>query len=352
MVNNITDKNYCMSHYLAFRFIKDENVNFFDGLSHNVFKSRDENEVTPIYTIDEMDAIYTKRINEFYEPNKTAILLSGGIDSAVIASYLPAGTKAYTFKCVAEGAINETEQAKKYCDAYGLDHEIIEMNWEDFEELTPEILKADGVPFHSIEVQLLKAAKHAKSQGIEKFIIGESADLIFGGMDKLIGKDWNFEDFYHRYNFVEPSMALKNPVDVKDVYEKYRLPNEKIDFMRFMDEVFSIESSTSYMHAFKIGGIEYLDPYTYTKMAEPLDLNRVRNGEPKYLVRELFAKKYPHISVPTKIPMPRATNQWLKDYKVSRSEFIPNCTDTMTGDQKWLCWCLEQFLNMHDRGEL
>ena len=346
------DKNYCMSHYLAFRFIKDENINFFEGLKHEIFKSRDEKEVIPVSTIEEMDKIYAEKIKEFYIPNKTAVLLSGGIDSAILASYLPKGTKAYTFKCIAEGAIDETAQAKKYCDAYELEQEIIEMNWSDFEELTPEILKADGVPFHSIEVQLLKAAKYAKSQGIERFIIGESADLIFGGMDKLIGKDWNFEDFYYRYNFTEPAKALKNPISVKDVYEKYRLPNNKIDFLTFMDEVFSIESSTSYMHAFKIAGIEYLDPYTFTKMALPLDLNRVRNGEPKYMVRELFAKRYPELEIPTKIPMPRATNQWLEDYKVSRPEFIENCTNDMTGDQKWQCWCLEQFLNMHDKGEL
>lgn len=348
----MTDKLYCMSHYLAFRFIKDENINFFDGLSHTVFKPRDEKEITPVSTIDEMDSIIRAKINEFYVPNKTAILLSGGIDSAILASYLPEGTKAYTFKCIADGAIDETAQARKYCDAYKLDHEIIEMNWSDFEELTPEILKADGVPFHSIEVQLLKAAKYAKSQGIERFIIGESADLIFGGMDKLIGKDWNFEEFYNRYNFVEPSKALKNPISVKDVYEKYRLPNDKIDFLTFMDEIFSIESSTSYMHAFKIAGIEYLDPYTFMKMAFPLDLSRIRNGEPKYMVRELFAKRYPNIEIPTKIPMPRATNQWLENYKPTRPEFIENCAENMTGDQKWLCWCLEQFLNMHDKGEL
>lgn len=342
------DKNYCMSHYLAFRFIKDENINFYEGLEHTVYKPRDEKEVTPVCTSDDMDKIIREKIKEFYVPNKTAILLSGGIDSAILASYLPKGTKAYTFHCIAEGAIDERAQAKKYCDAYGLDQEIIKMNWSDFEELTPEILEKDGVPFHSIEVQLLKAAKYAKSQGIERFIIGESSDLIYGGMDKLIGKDWDFDEFYNRYNFVEPSLALINPISVKDVYEKYRLPNNKIDFMTFMDDVFSIESSTSYMHAFKIAGIDYLDPYTYTKMALPLDLNRVRNGEPKYMVRELFAKRYPNIPIPNKIPMPRATTQWLKDYKVSRPEFIPNCTENMTGDQKWLCWCLEQFLNMHE----
>lgn len=44
-----------------------------------------------------MDEVIKERIREFYVPNKTAILLSGGMDSAILASYLPKGTPAYTF---------------------------------------------------------------------------------------------------------------------------------------------------------------------------------------------------------------------------------------------------------------
>lgn len=342
------DKNKCMSYYLAFRYISDENLNFYEGLKHEVYKGHSKDEITKVKTIEDMDKVIRHKIEEFYVPNKTAILLSGGIDSAVLASYMPKGTKAYTFHCVAEGAIDEREQAKKYCDIYGLEQEVIDMNWSDFEELTPEILKADGVPFHSIEVQLLKAAKYAKGQGIEKIIIGDSADYVFGGMDKLLTSDWNTEAFIKRYNYIEPSEALKNPVDVRAEYNKYKKSNNTIDVWKLMNEDMLLESLNSYTNAFKIAGIEYLDPYSYMKMAEPLDLNRIRNGEPKYMVRELFAKRYPTLDIPTKIPMPRATNQWLKNYTVSRPEFISNCTENMTGDQKWLCWCLEQFLNMHE----
>ncbi len=351
-MTNKKDKIYCMSHYLAFRFIKDENVNFFEGLSHNVYNGHPLDEIQKVKTVSDIDGIIREKIASFYIPGKTAVLLSGGMDSAILASYLPAGTKAYTFKCMADGAINETEQAQRYADAYNLDHEIIEMHWDDFVRLTPEILRYDGVPFHSIECQLVKAAKYAKSKGIERIIIGESADLIFGGMDKLISKDWLFDDFYKRYNFTEPKEVLHEYISVKDIYEKYRLPEDKIDFMTFMDEVFSIESSTSYMHAFQKESLEYLDPYSYMRMVEPLDLYRVRHGEPKYMIRELFAQRYPNILIPNKIPMPRATNQWLGDYKPTRPEFIPGCEKDLTGDQKWQLYCLETFLNMHDKGEL
>ena len=346
------NKDYCMSHYLAFRFIKDENINFFDGLTHKVFRPKDDSLIQGVKTVDEMDCIIREKINEFYVPTKTAILLSGGMDSAILASYLPEGTKAYTFKCIANGAIDETAQAKKYCDACKLEHEIIAMHWNDFEKLTPEILKSDGVPFHSIEVQLLKACRYAKSQGIDRIIYGDAADYVFGGMDRILSKDWKFDEFITRYNSVEPSKILKTPVDVTEIYEPYRKDGDMIDFQAFLKAYMDIESYTSYMHAFELGNVKYLDPFGVMKMTQPLDLDRIRNGEPKYMVRELFAKRYPNIPVPNKIPMPRATNQWLKDYKVSRPEFISGCEESLTGDQKWQLYCLETFLNMHDKGEL
>ncbi len=168
----IVDKNYCMSHYLAFRFIENENINFYDGLKHENYKKDTNKKLIPCSSADDMDKVMRNKVKEFTVPGKTAIFLSGGMDSANVASYLPKGTKAYTFKCMAENAIDETKQAKKYCDTYGLEQEIIEMNWSDFEELTPELLQNDGVPFHSIEVQLLKACKVAKNAGYEYILTG------------------------------------------------------------------------------------------------------------------------------------------------------------------------------------
>lgn len=93
----MTDKNFCASSYLAFRFIADENVNFYDGLSHSVFKKHGD--TVPVRTADDMDRIIRQKIDEFFVDGKTAVFLSGGMDSAILASYLPRGTKAFTFKC-------------------------------------------------------------------------------------------------------------------------------------------------------------------------------------------------------------------------------------------------------------
>ncbi len=349
---NKVNKTYCASAFLAFRFIKDENMNFFQGLTHKVFVPKPQSELLKVSSAAEIDRILQEKINDFLShpsknanSNKAALLLSGGIDSAILASYLPKGTPCITFKCIAPNAIDETHSAKQYCDMYGLEHHILEIFWEDFVEITPLLLKYNQVPFHSIEVQLYKATQYVKTLGCDRILVGDGADYVFGGMDKLLSKDWDFDEFIKRYNFVEPQEVLNESVSVREVYEPYALANNKIDFLRFLKDIMDIESYTSYMHAFECANMPYLDPYACMQMAQPLDLARIRNGEPKYLLRELFKAKYPHIPIPTKIPMPRATEQWLKDYVPKRAEFKENCTKGLSGDQKWLIWCLEQFFN-------
>ena len=145
-------------------------------------------------------------------------------------------------------------------------------------------------------------------------------------------------------------LSLKNPVDVSDVFRRYLTPGGTIDIEAFLRNIFCIESSSSYMHAFELAGVEACMPYGEMRLAAPLDIARVRRGESKYLLRELFAKLYPGLEAPEKIPMPRATEQWFAGWGgPRRPEFIPGCQAGMTGDQKWLVWCLEQFLEMHDK---
>ena len=346
------DKNYCMSSYLTFRFIENENINFFENKRHKVYKPKNRKYGCSNHL--DIERAIKEIVGKEYIPNKTAILLSGGMDSAVLSSYMPKGTVAYTLKCISDNAIDETNRAKKYAEKYDLKHEIIEITWNDYLNLTPKLMKYDGVPMHSIEPQLYKVAIKAKENGIEKLIIGESADLVFGGMDKLLSKDWLFDEFVDRYTFVNPKEVLNEYISMIDIYEKYRINDNKIDFLKFMDEIFSIESSTSYMHAFGYADIEYIDPYSYMFMTEPLDLSKVRSGQSKYLIRELFKKRYPEIEVPEKIPLPRSVNDWLKDWEgPKRKEFRVDINiNNFTGDQKWLIFCLEWFLNLHDEGKL
>ena len=82
--------------------------------------------------------------------------------------------------------------------------------------------------------------------------------------------------------------------------------------------------------------------------AEPLDLKRIRSGESKYLIRELFKMRYPELPVPEKLPMPRPVDAYFKDWTGPvRPEFREDIDmSRYTGNQKWLIWCLERFLNL------
>ena len=347
------DKDFCLSSYIAYRYIYKDDMDFYDGMHHKLIRPIPSQNRIPVTTPENIDHAIQKQFDELYQKySKIGILLSGGQDSAILASYLKPDSNAYTFSTeLSEIYRDDIERAKRYCQKLSLNHHLVDINFDDYKKFTPIVMKRKCAPVHSIEPQIYKAALAAKANGDELIIVGESSDLIFGGMDQLLAKDWDFDDFVTRYTFLDPKLVLYNPIDVSNLFEKYRLPDDKIDFLKFMDEVFSIESSSSYLNAFGAADMPYYDPYAKLIMSEPLDLNRVRNGEPKYLIRALFAQKYPEIPVPDKIPMPRPVDIIFKDWPgPTRPEFKTNIPiGKLTGNQKWQLWCAEQFLDQYDK---
>ena len=342
----MVDKNYCMSSFLAFRYIIDPNKTFQEGLFHDDYNPVPNDKLIACATAKDIDYHIQSMLDKI-DLSNAAILLSGGMDSAILASYMPKGTKAYTAKCSAVGAIDETERAKAYCDYYGLEHIIVDITWEDYLENIDKLMLNDGCPVFANEPQVYKLTKIIKDAGIELIIFGDFADVAFGGMDGMLSEDWDYEGWKNRYTFVNPEKVLRTPVDMDVVYRNYKVGENGVDFLRFIDEIFASSSSGAYINSFKLAEMKFYDPYAYLKMKYPLDLKRVRAGESKYLLRELFRMKYPELPVPEKIAMPRAMNQWMADWAGPvRNEFLPHCTDGMTGEQKFLVYSLERFLNL------
>ena len=338
------NKNFCMSSYLAFRYIEKDGMDFSDEQHKNI-KPILESSKNLVYTSDDIDKEIQK-VFDGLQGEKLGIFLSGGMDSAILASYMP-GCDAYTFRFLnGDFQKEELARAEYYAKTYGLNLHYVDIDWNTVEGYVDACMEAKKAPVHSIEPQLLQGALQAKKDGITKMIIGESSDLVFGGMDKLLSKDWTFEEFKNRYIFTNPNQVLKEPESMDYLFERYR-QGKNIDFLKFMDEVFSIESSSSYLNSLTVAGMKYVDPYAHLKMGEKLDLNRVRNGEPKYLIRELMHKKYPDIPVPEKVPMPRPVDSYFKDWKgPTRPEFLDNLDmSKFSGNQKWQIWCLERYLN-------
>ena len=345
----MVDKDYCLSSYMAFRYIEDDSKEFFEGMHHKNIALIPDSDKTFVKTADEIGLAILSQMGQF-DGKKKGILLSGGMDSAIVASYLNGG-EAYTFRFLGgEFQKEELARAEYYAKYYKLNLHYVDISWDTVTNHVNACMEAKCAPVHSIEPQILQAALQAKNDGVEIMFIGDGSDYVFGGMDKLLSLDWDFDAFVERYYAINPKEVLVVPVDMSYAFEPFRLPNNKIDFQGFMAGLMTRESFNSYYNAFAVAQMPYYDPYARLKMAEPLDLHRVRNGEPKYLIRELMAKRYPEIPVPDKNPMPRPVDAYFAKLNgPKRKEFKPNLDlSKFTGNQKWQLWCAERFLNIYD----
>ncbi|MBR6682936.1 MAG: asparagine synthase [Firmicutes bacterium] len=342
----MVDKKYCSSSFLMYRTIADHTKQFAEDIIPQFYGGGYGKE--QIHDSFELEESLNNSVKDICSRKKTALALSGGIDSAILAKFMPKGSTAYTFKCIVPGihVTDESVMAAKYAKECGLNHQVIEVFWEDFEAYAPILMKTKGAPMHSIEVQIYKAGIEALQNGEEAIIFGESSDLNYGGLSGLLSKDWTVGEFIDRYSYVKPYHVLKEFQMITEPITRYE-KDGYVDVHEFDRDFFFIEAMGSYTNACQAAGIDLVTPYANTRMAIPLDLERIRRGENKYLVRELFGRLYPGFNAPAKIPMPRPMDEWFKDWEgPTRPEFWPNCVHGMTGDQKYYVWILEKFLSM------
>jgi len=299
-----------------------------------------------IHCVDDIDRFLCEYIKKNCD-DTTCIFLSGGIDSAILASYLPEGARAYTIKFDADGAVDESKDAQRYADRYGLNLDVVNVTWHDYIENEPKLMRNKKSPLHPVEVGLYVTSCVAKKDGMDKILLGNGADSTFGGMDKLLSKDWNFEEFVERYSFVNASQILINPVSMLDEYNRYKKEKNGIDYISFLKNTHGTGIIQAFDNAIGLAECTTLEPYEEMTLESPLDLNRVRLGEPKYMLAELFKKRYPGLLPAKKIPFARPMDQWLLGWAgPQRREFRENCVSGLTGDQKYLIHSLERFLNL------
>lgn len=343
---------YCLSSFLAFRYLVDPAAEWRPGVKPAYPATTVQGQI-PVETMEEIEAQLRALVARRLTP-ATGILLSGGIDSAILAALLPPGTRAYTIKFQADRFLDESIQARVYAERLGLCHTVIEIDWADHAAFGPALMRGKKAPLHAIEVALHKAALAAKADGLDTLIVGNGADSTFGGMDKLLSRDWTLEEFYHRYTFVDPFLALCNPVDLRSVYHPYLKPDGIIDTQRFLKTVHGIGIIQSFENSIHSAGLALLEPFEQLRYTRALDLTRIRSGESKYLLKALFRRLYNGMDPPEKIPFARPMDVWLAGWPgPMRPEFKAG-TDwrAFTGDQRWLLYILEQFLNLLDAGRI
>ena len=145
----IVDKDFCLSSFLALRYVAKPNIMWADGVLPK-FKSRNFSESDVVFNADEIDKSIQKQL-EHIDLSKTGIMLSGGMDSAILATYLPKGAKAYTMRTIADGSINEVEQAKFYADKLGLDLKVVDISCDDYLEDILSIVNHKKSRYYYIE---------------------------------------------------------------------------------------------------------------------------------------------------------------------------------------------------------
>ena len=199
--------SFCISSYLAFRYVATADVPWKPGFCP-AFPIIPEGRKVGVTSADEILAslrsIMAERVND-----ATGILLSGGIDSAILAALLPPSRKAFTIRFVADGAVDESIRAGEYAKLAGLEHHVVDVTWSDYQAYSDLLMRNKKSPLHAVEVGLYKTGLIAQSHGVTRLVLGNGADSTFGGLDKLLSRDWTFEDFIKRYAFIASKLLAR-----------------------------------------------------------------------------------------------------------------------------------------------
>ena len=73
------DKKYCMSSYLAFRYIEDDDKDFYEGMHHENIKEIPREQRIPVYNAKDIDIAIKNEFSNL-KGKKLGVLLSGGMD--------------------------------------------------------------------------------------------------------------------------------------------------------------------------------------------------------------------------------------------------------------------------------
>ena len=138
------DKNYCASSYLAFRYIDKPEMEFAEGI-HHLTELPPQGERVLVDTVDELDDALADVFTRL-EGQKLGLLLSGGMDSACLASYMR-GCDAYTFRFLGgEYQCEETQRAEVIAEAAGMNLHYVDITWDSMQENIDAVIINRGAP--------------------------------------------------------------------------------------------------------------------------------------------------------------------------------------------------------------
>ncbi len=140
--------------------------------------------------IDAVDDAITTAIDAV-DARNVAVAFSGGVDSALVAELLDAPLYVVGFP-----DSHDVEAARTAAEAMGRDLTVVSLEPSDLERATPRVARAIGRT-NAMDVQialpLYLVAERIAADGFDAMAVGQGADELFGGYEKVVHLDHRVE---------------------------------------------------------------------------------------------------------------------------------------------------------------
>ncbi len=137
------------------------------------------------------EAIHTAIDALEYDRGDVAVAFSGGVDSALVAELLDAPCYVVGFP-----GSNDIEAARHAADAMGRELEVVELTHGDLRRAIPTVADAIGrtnAMDVGIALSLYLVAEAVADDGYGALAVGQGADELFGGYEKVVHLDHRVE---------------------------------------------------------------------------------------------------------------------------------------------------------------
>ncbi|WP_126664721.1 asparagine synthase C-terminal domain-containing protein [Haloterrigena salifodinae] len=133
------------------------------------------------------DAIETAAADALAADREIAVAFSGGVDSALVAELLDAPLYVVGFP-----DSHDVEAARTAADAMGRELTVVDLEPADLERAVPRVAAATGRT-NAMDVQialpLYLVGERVAADGFDALAIGQGADELFGGYEKVVRLD-------------------------------------------------------------------------------------------------------------------------------------------------------------------
>ncbi|HCN48943.1 MAG TPA: asparagine synthase (glutamine-hydrolyzing) [Chryseobacterium sp.] len=179
--------------------------------------------------VKQIDGLLSESISEqLYADVPVAVMMSGGIDSTLIASKSKSfNQNINTYTISYPFSEEEVEKASLAARHFGVSHQIKEVSDEEALDQLKENIQHFEEPYSSFEV-LINAAKYAHDKDFKVVLSGNGADELFGGYSHILKlKRWLF---MRNFNFIKPliftndsfSQRVKNYFSQEAMFDFFR----------------------------------------------------------------------------------------------------------------------------------